>query len=61
MVRVKELIFGMTANQDIHAKNGLLLVAKGQEISYPVIAKLQNFDMQIGVDEPFEVIIPLLK
>ena len=57
MVMIKDLIFGMTSNQDIHAKNGLLLVKKGNEITYPVIARLQNFNVQVGVEEPFEVIM----
>ena len=57
MVSVKELIFGMITNQDIHAKNGLLLVSRGQEITYPIIARLQNFKLQVGVEEPFEVIV----
>lgn len=59
MITTKDLIFGMITDQDIHAKNGLLLVAKGQEITYPVIAKLQNFNLQTGVEEPFAVIVPL--
>ena len=59
MITVRELIFGMSTNQDIRAKNGMLLVKKGQEITYPVIARLQNFNVQVGVEEPFEVIVPV--
>ncbi|MCK5149142.1 response regulator [bacterium] len=61
MVTVKDLVYGMITDQEIHAKNGLLLVAKGQDITYPVIAKLQNFNLQTGVEEPFAVLTPLQK
>jgi len=58
VVRIKDLIYGMVALHDIKANNGILLVAKGQEITYPVIAKLQNFARHVGVEEPFEVLMP---
>lgn len=56
-VRVNELRYGMVAHQDIKGKNGVLVVAKGQEITYPVMAKLQNFAVRVGIGEPFRVII----
>jgi response regulator RpfG family c-di-GMP phosphodiesterase len=56
-VHVSDLRFGMVAHEDIHAKNGFLLAAKGQEITYPVIERIQNFSKKIGVDEPFKVIV----
>jgi len=61
MITVEDLVFGMITDQDVHAKNGQLLVAKDQEITYPVIARLQNFNLQTGVKEPFAVIIPTQK
>ena len=54
-----EIIAGMITDQDVHAKNDQLLVAKDQEITYPVIARLQNFNLQTGVKEPFAVIKPM--
>jgi len=56
-VHVSDLRFGMVAQEDIHAKNGFLLAAKGQEITYPVIERIQNFSKKLGVDEPFKVIV----
>lgn len=55
---VSQLRFGMVAKENIMAKNGLLLVANGQEVTYPVIARLQNFSERIGVIEPFRVAVP---
>lgn len=51
-LRIKELTTGMTAEKDIRANSGLLLVPKGQEITYPVLERLRNFARQTGVAEP---------
>jgi response regulator RpfG family c-di-GMP phosphodiesterase len=56
-VFVKDLKTGMFAHQDIEAENGLLLVPKGQEITYPVLERLRNFYRRVGVVEPFRVLI----
>ncbi len=58
MVRVRELATGMIAHEDIAAKSGLLLVPKGQEITYPVLERLRNFSRRSGVVEPFRVVVP---
>ena len=59
-IMLKEVHFGMIAYDDIRAMNGLLLVAKGQEITYPVIVRLNNFTSRIGIQEPFRVVVPKL-
>ncbi|NJN95125.1 MAG: response regulator [Anaerolineales bacterium] len=51
-LRIKELSIGMLVEKDIRANNGLLLVPKGQEITYPVLERLRNFARQTGVAEP---------
>lgn len=56
MVKVKDLATGMIADEDIEAQNGLLLVPKGQEITYPVLERLRNFSRRTGIVEPFRVI-----
>lgn len=56
-VYVRELKTGMIANEDISAESGLLLVPKGQEITYPVLERLRNFYRRVGVVEPFRVLI----
>jgi response regulator RpfG family c-di-GMP phosphodiesterase len=60
-VKVKDLQFGMVAEEDIRDLNGLLLVAKGQEITYPVIVRLQNIAARVGVKEPFRISVPSLQ
>ncbi len=56
-VRVRDLSIGMIAHEDIEAVNGLLLVPKGQKITYPVLERLRNFSKRIGVVEPFRIVI----
>ncbi len=39
----EDLSIGMILEQDVRTSGGLLLVAKGQEITFPLILKLKNF------------------
>ncbi len=56
VVRIHELDTLMIADEDVRAKNGLLLLSKGQDITYPVIERLRRFAQKIGVVEPFRVL-----
>lgn len=54
-VTVKGVSVHMVADEDIRARSGILLVSKGQEITYPVLVQLRNFAHGKGVQEPFRV------
>ncbi|MCK5557321.1 MAG: response regulator, partial [Candidatus Hydrogenedentes bacterium] len=54
-VKVRELNTRMIIDEDVKAKNGVLLVGKGHEVTYPVLARLRNFSRGVGVVEPFRV------
>lgn len=58
MLGIGDLHAGMVLNCEVHAKNGLLLLSKGQEVTHSVIARLLSFDASIGVVQPFAVIVP---
>ncbi len=49
---VKDVTIGMVAEEDIIAKNGAMLIPKGQEISWAVLQGLRNFSHKVGVREP---------
>ena len=51
----KEIIPGMIAVEDVFAKNGAMLIPKGQEITWSVIQSLTNFNKQVGIVEPIRV------
>ena len=38
-----QLATGMILNEEVRAQNGVLIVARGQEVSYPLIVKLKDF------------------
>jgi hypothetical protein len=52
---VRDLEPGMTVDQDVMARNGLMLLARGQEVTPSVIARLTSFRDTHGVVEPFRV------
>ncbi len=54
-ISFKDVIPGMIAAEDVFAKNGAMLIPKGQEITWPVIQSLMNFEKQIGIVEPIRV------
>ena len=56
-IKAMDLQSGMILNQDVVAKNGLLIASKGQKVTFPVMQRLRNFSHSIGIGEPFEVII----
>jgi response regulator RpfG family c-di-GMP phosphodiesterase len=55
MTMVDSLDLGMVADQDILTKDGFLVTAKSQEISPPVLERLQLLAREVGIVEPFRV------
>ncbi len=55
---VTDFNIGMIINQDIHAKNGMLLASKGQEVTFTIKQRLLNFSKTIGVEQPIECLVP---
>lgn len=50
-----DVVPGMVAVENVFAKNGTMLIPKGQEITWNVIQSLMNFEKQIGIVEPIRV------
>jgi CheY-like chemotaxis protein len=57
-VRLMDLTAGMVLDQDVRSSKGVLLVAKGQEVTGPVLQYLANFARGVGVVEPIRVLVP---
>lgn len=47
-----DLRTGMLLAADVKAKSGLLLVARGQRVTAPLIERLRNFGVRVGIVEP---------
>jgi len=52
---VDDITVGMIAEEDIIAKNGVMILPQGQEISWSVLQALYNFNRQVGIVEPIKV------
>jgi len=54
-VKFSEVREGMTFIEDVLAKNGMLLVARGQEVTSGLLVRLNNFSTSLGLCEPLRV------
>jgi len=52
-----ELRPGMVVDQDVRSKTGLLLLAKGQEVTLSVLGRLRAFAAKVGIAEPVRVLV----
>ena len=51
-LKLAQLETGMVLAADVAAKTGLLLVARGQRVSLPLLERLRNFNLRVGIVEP---------
>jgi response regulator RpfG family c-di-GMP phosphodiesterase len=56
-VTVKELREGMVLHQNLTTRTGMLVMAKGHEITASSIERIANFSKRVGVREPIPVIV----
>lgn len=60
ILSVNQLRIRMIIDADVFSKGGLLLLAKGQEITASAILRLHNFAATVGVVEPIHVVVPFV-
>jgi HD-GYP domain-containing protein (c-di-GMP phosphodiesterase class II) len=53
---LKDLGAGMVLSDDVLASSGMLLVARGHEITAGTLARMLNFAASVGVREPIQVL-----
>lgn len=58
MLTMRDLGTGMVIDQDLRTRWGMLLVAKGQEVTAPLLARLRAYAARGGIEEPFRVLAP---
>jgi response regulator RpfG family c-di-GMP phosphodiesterase len=58
-VPIGKLTSGMVLQQEVRTHSGLLVVAKGQEVTYPLLIKLANFAQRHAIDERLMVLVPV--
>lgn len=57
-VNVVDLDTSMVADEDIRARNGMVLVAKGEQLTYPLRERVRSFATAVGIVEPVRVLSP---
>ena len=57
ILKSAELRARMVVDQDVRAKSGLLLLAKGQEVTPSVLGRLKAFGARTGIAEPIRVLV----
>ena len=55
---IEDVGIGMIAEEDIIAKNGTLVLPKGQKITWAALQGLLNFKRKVGILEPVRVSLP---
>jgi hypothetical protein len=56
ILKSAELRARMVVDQDVRAKNGLLRLAKAQEVTPSVLVRLRAFATKVGIAEPIRVL-----
>jgi len=56
---VREMIPGMILDEDIKARNGLIVIKKNQEVTLNILETLKSFNEGIGLEEPIRVVVSL--
>jgi len=60
-IRADSLTSNMILAENVMTKAGTLVIAKGQEVTPSVKVRLKNFSKNVGIREPFKVLIPIEK
>jgi len=55
---IRELATGMILDQDLRTPNGLLMVARNQEISYPLLVRIRNISQRTPIASKIRVKVP---
>jgi len=57
-IRIADLSTGMILQEEIRTSVGMLLVGRGQEVTYPLIVRLKNFSYRKAIPDKVLVLCP---
>ena len=57
ILKCAELGPAMVVDQDVRSQGGLLLLARGQEVTLSVLSRLRSFAARVGIAEPIRVLV----
>jgi len=52
-----ELAVGMVFDEDVTSAKGLLLIARGQEVTPGLLERVRNFSSELGIREPIRMVL----
>jgi len=55
---ISRLAPGMILQQEIRTHNGVLVVGKGQEVSHPLMVRLESFSQRHAIEDKVMVLVP---
>ena len=58
LVTVRDLFPGMILDEDVRSKTGVLVIAKGHEVTCALMQRLRSYAHKIELIEPFRVLVP---
>ena len=58
-VSTAKLTIGMILQNEIRTRTGMLMVAKGQEVTYALLIKLENFSRAGTIDDEIMALVPV--
>ncbi len=53
---LQEIAAGMLFGEDVKSSKGLLLIARGQEVTPSLLERVRNFSLELGIREPIRMI-----
>jgi hypothetical protein len=53
---LQEIVAGMLFGEDVKSSKGLLLIARGQEVTPSLLERVRNFSFELGIREPIRMI-----
>lgn len=51
-----QIVAGMVFAEDVHSSKGLLLIARGQEVTPSLLERVRNFSSELGIREPIRMV-----
>lgn len=51
-LKVRDIQTGMVAEEDVFANNGVLVIPRGQVVTWQILQGLDNFSQAVGIQEP---------
>ena len=53
---LRDIAAGMFFGEDVKSARGLLLIARGQEVTPSLLERVRNFSSELGIREPIRMI-----